>query len=299
MRNRGAGTLALSVGGVDLAVAAARGIRSPLPRSLRRFAGGGGTAGFRIWVRRRAPPRPTDARPLFSTPVWRMDATPSGSLLFEFPDVRGRVRRLVVDRRWRRGAIGWDPPSGGEVAYPLRGVVLELLTMHLLSLRGGLLVHAACVERAGRALLFVGRSGAGKSTLARLWGEAFPSARRLSDDRAGLLPSRGCARGVDRLAWTAHGTPWGGTARIASPGALPLEALVLPRKGPRCGLRRLGGGAAVARLLPCLLIPYWLPRLARASAGALDRLLDGIPVWEFTLPRNVEAARWLDQRLPR
>ena len=87
--------------------------------------------------------------------------------------------RLFARRPWRR----WIRPSveiGGDFmladALPLplqQGLLAAEMAMNLqlaLGWRRHLLLHAACVERDGKALILTGESGSGKSTLAALLG---------------------------------------------------------------------------------------------------------------------------------
>ncbi len=90
--------------------------------------------------------------------------------------------------------------SGIQSDYTVDSLLRVLLSMILLPHRGFLL-HAATIERHGRAHIFMGRSGAGKSTVAGL----APAGTPLTDEISLL---RGDADG-----WRAHGTPFWGEFR--------------------------------------------------------------------------------------
>ena len=89
--------------------------------------------------------------------------------------------RIGPPRPWRRwlrpqAALEGDHVLPDTVPMALRHGLLALeMTMNMqvaLGERRFLLIHAAAVERAGRALILPGHSGSGKSTLAALLGES-------------------------------------------------------------------------------------------------------------------------------
>jgi HprK-related kinase A len=113
--------------------------------------------------------------------------------------------RLGPDRPWRR----WLRPSvaiQGDYVLPeaaplsLRhGLLAAEMGMNLqmaLGQRRFLLLHAATVERDGRALILAGESGAGKSTLAALLGEQ--GWRLMGDEFALLDPATGLVHAFPR-----------------------------------------------------------------------------------------------------
>jgi HprK-related kinase A len=204
----------------------------------------------------------------------------------DYPEPDGGVPdftvRLEPERPWRR----WLRPSvaiQGDYTLPeaaplaLRhGLLAAEMGMNLqmaLGQRRYLLLHAATVERDGKALILTGESGAGKSTLAALLGErgwrlmgdefalvdpgtgflhAFPRAISLKNKAAALFPDAE----ADRWGPVLEGTPKG-TIRhlrprddaIARMGATAVPALTLfPRFGFSEAVRDIGDAEVFVRL---------------------------------------------------
>ncbi len=265
----------LRLGGVTLEARAARPTPAlEIPRKLLAFAD-----------RSRRPadvtldvieaPVPTGGALLFeSGGTWQARAAGRG-VLYVFRPPRGdgpSARGLRVDARRRRGTLflppsRWSRARGFALSYPLD----ELLVQHHLARRGGLVIHACGVALEGRALLFAGVSGAGKSTLARLWSRARhrPRARVLSDDRLGVLP-RG--RG-----FVAHGTPWHGSGRYASPEGLPLCALFFLEQASATRVQPLAPAEAAARLFALGFPPLWEAQGVARALETCARLAQRVP----------------------
>ena len=156
-------------------------------------------------------------------------------------------------RVWRHG----DDPTGLVTA-------LRTALSARLPLEGGLLVHAAALERRGKALVCFGPSGIGKSTLA----ERSPW-RVIADELAAVLPRRdGGSRRVSGAAFAAAGPV--GQAPHEQP---PLECLVELVQGPRFRLEPLERSTALRRLLGSIVVPPGPPLWSAALkvAGELVR----------------------------
>ena len=191
--------------------------------------------------------------------------------------------RLSATRPWRRFvrpsvAIAGDYMLPDAAPLPLaHGVLAAEMAMNLqlaLGERRFLLLHAATVEREGRAIVLTGESGAGKSTLAallsargwRLMGDEFA----LLDPETGLLHAfprlvslKNAAIDVVRAALPdarfgllMAGTPKGDIRHLV-PGEAALAAmdqlarpvrLVFPRYGFAPDARPVGAGEAFVRL---------------------------------------------------
>jgi HprK-related kinase A len=244
---------------------------------------------------------------------WRAPVAQLRRLYAGYPEPDGVCDftvRLEAERVWRRWlrpavAIRGDYVLPDAAPLPLaQGLLAAEMGMNLqmaLGQKSFLLLHAASVEKDGRALLMTGHSGAGKSTLAALLGErgwrfmgdefallglddgalrAFPRAVSLKNESLGLFD------GVDpaRLGPVLAGTPKG-TIRHLRPNAEAVArmdkaaapALILfPRFGRDLepAVREVGAAEAFMRLTQA---STNYVALGERGFGALTRLVAGIP----------------------
>jgi HprK-related kinase A len=179
--------------------------------------------------------------------------------------------RLEPERPWRR----WLRPSlaiQGDYILPdaapmalAHGLLAAEMGMNLqmaLGLKQYLLLHAASVEKEGRALILTGESGAGKSTLAALLGERgwrlmgdefallglddgalrpFPRAVSLKNGAIRLMERE---VGPSRFGPRLDGTPKG-AIRHLRPNAAALDAMAEPARPALILFPRFGEAAAV------------------------------------------------------
>ncbi len=139
--------------------------------------------------------------------AWPSPVAALRTLYAGYPDCRipDFTVRLEPARPWRR----WVRPSvriAGDHVFPealplplSQGLLVAEMAMNLqvaLGERRFLLLHAACVERDGRALILTGESGSGKSTMSALLMEA--GWRFLGDEFVLIDPATGQARPFPR-----------------------------------------------------------------------------------------------------
>jgi hypothetical protein len=140
-----------------------------------------------------------------------------------------------------------------------------------LPLEGGLVLHAAGLERGGAGVAFHGASGAGKTTLAGC--SPWPV---LSDELVALVRD---GAGTFRL----KGTPF----RKRPPGTVPpanaeptLRALVELDKGPAFALTRLHWKPAFQKLLDSAAVPA-IPPVWTEALAAIGRLSREVPCFRM------------------
>lgn len=140
---------------------------------------------------------------------WRAPIAALSDLYRDYPEPDDGIAqynvRLSARRPWRRlvrpaVTIGGDYMIPDALPLPARlGLLAAEMGMNLqlaLAERRYLLLHAATVERAGRAVLMTGVSGSGKSTLAALM--MADGWRMLGDEFALIDPATGLVHALPR-----------------------------------------------------------------------------------------------------
>jgi hypothetical protein len=205
---------------------------------------------------------------------------------------------IHVGESWARAFAESEGDIWRRVGNPFRYPLDQLLLMYHLAGRGGVIVHSAGLELAGKALVFPGVSTAGKSTLARVLVEAGLKDSLLSDDRiivrtmggesSACGPDDGAARGL--LAW---GTPWPGDAKIARNACAPLAALLFLVKDERTFLVPLSPGEAMRRLMPVVSCPWYDSERLPGVLDTCARLAEGVPCFDLHFRPDAEVAALL------
>ncbi|MBV9840316.1 MAG: HprK-related kinase A [Sphingomonadaceae bacterium] len=209
-------------------------------------------------------------------------------------------------RRWVRPSIAiagdYTLPEAAPLALA-HGLLAAEMGMNLqmaLGHRRHLLLHAAALERDGKALLLSGVSGAGKSTLAALLGErgwrfmgdefalidltdgrahAFPRAVSLKNESVAVMAREAKP---DRFGPELRNTPKGtirhlrprgdAIARMREPA--PPALLLFPRFGETEAVRLLGSAEVFVRLTQA---STNYVALGEPGFAALSRLVRGVP----------------------
>ncbi len=247
---------------------------------------------------------------------WRAPIEALDALYVGYPEPDGIADftvRLEAERPWRRFvrpsvAIRGDYtlPDAAPVALE-HGLLAAEMGMNLqmaLGHRRHLLLHAASVERGGRAVLMTGASGAGKSTLSMLLGEAkwrlmgdefallglndgqvhpFPRAISLKNEAIALAPD------TARLGPLLSGTPKG-TIRHFAPNADAIgrmdepadpSLILFPRFGHAEAVRPVGPAEVFMRLTQA---STNYVTLGAAGFEALTRLVRSVPAMAIDYP---------------
>lgn len=234
--------------------------------------------------------------------------------------------RLEPEKPWRRWlrpsvAIQGDYILPDAAPLPLgMGLLAAEMGMNLqmaLGQKRYLLLHAASVEKDGRALILTGESGAGKSTLAALLGER---GWRLMGDEFALLDldsgdlhpfpravslKNGAIRVMEtevvptRFGPRLEGTPKGAirhmrpdAAAIARMGEAARPALILfPRFGSSADVRPVGEAEIFMRLTQA---STNYVALGAAGFDALTRFVAGVPAAAVDYPDTATAIDLVD-----
>ncbi|AYJ87363.1 HprK-related kinase A [Sphingomonas paeninsulae] len=249
----------------------------------------------------------------WSQPIETMEFLYAGYPRAPVPDY---TVRLEPPRPWRRlirpsVSIQGDHVLPEAAPLPLAQALLAAeMGMNLqvaLGERRFLLLHAACVERDGRALILTGESGSGKSTMSALLGAS--GWRFMGDEFVLIEPATGLAHPFPRpvslknesiAALTAilpdvrfgpllRGTPKGDVrhlrpdlAAIANMAATAIPALILfPCFGPPREIREVAASEAFVRLTQA---STNYVALGESGFTALTRLVTTLPARAIDYP---------------
>ena len=149
-----------------------------------------------------------------------------------------------------------------------------------MTMRDGMPLHAALVEKDGYGVVFLGPSGMGKSTQAKLWVE-HQRADFIIGDRPGL-------RRIDGQ-WIGFGMPWDGKDGIRRQKQVPIRALISLEQAPENSIRRLTKQEAMIVLLNQEMMPMWDDAAMDLLTPMMGQLATEIPFYHLKCLPNKEA----------
>ena len=149
-----------------------------------------------------------------------------------------------------------------------------------MTMRDGMPLHAALVEKDGYGVVFLGPSGMGKSTQAKLWVE-HQGADFIIGDRPGL-------RRIDGQ-WIGFGMPWDGKDAIKQQKQVPIRALISLEQAPENSIRRLTKQEAMIVLLNQVMMPMWDDAAMYLLTPLMGQLATEIPFYHLKNLPNKEA----------
>lgn len=149
-----------------------------------------------------------------------------------------------------------------------------------MTMRDGMPLHAALVEKDGYGVVFLGPSGMGKSTQAKLWVE-HQGADFIIGDRPGL-------RRIDGQ-WIGFGMPWDGKDGIKQQKQVPIRALISLEQAPENSIRRLTKQEAMIVLLNQVMMPMWDDAAMALLTPLMGQLASEVPFYHLKNLPNREA----------
>ena len=149
---------------------------------------------------------------------------------------------------------------------------------------GVLQMHASCIIKDGKAVLFHAKSGTGKSTHSQQWMKAFPDAELLNDD------------GPIVRVWPdgriiAYGSPWSGQTPCYKNLSAPVAAFVRINRANENKIHRLNPVQAYASLLPSCTGVKWNDDLRNYTHQTMQKVISTVPFYQLDCLPNEDAAR--------
>ena len=168
-------------------------------------------------------------------------------------------------------------------------VVLNSLDVeHLVASAGGLILHGACINYNGKAIVFTAPSGTGKSTQAQLW-MTHRNARIINGDRIVLMEKEG--------QFFAAGLPFAGSSEYCENETLPLAAVVYLRQAPVTSIRTLRNREAFRSIWEGCSINAWNRDDTECALKLIEKLLMQLSVYELACTPDESAVDALEFQL--
>ena len=159
---------------------------------------------------------------------------------------------------------------------------------HLFAEHDAVLLHAACIEWEGAAVLFTAPSGTGKSTQADLWCR-LRGAHLVNGDRAVLRQEREGIR--------VYGVPFSGSSGVSENVNLPLRAVVYLSQAPETSCTVLRGREAFFRIWEGCSINVWNRQDITACTQTVSEIVASVPVFHLACTPDASAVIALEQAL--
>lgn len=188
------------------------------------------------------------------------------------PDFTVSATEAEIEREQKNGF-----PYGYAETVCLHRAIAERLPVY-----DAMVVHAAVIERGGRAYAFAAPSGTGKTTHLRQYAARFGEEFRVL---CGDKPIFRLENGV----FVAHGTPWNGREHLGSGGSAPVEALCLLSRGAENRIAPISPQEALPRFMQQIYLPADPARRLK-TLDLTDALLRGTRLYLLQCLPNTEAA---------
>lgn len=178
--------------------------------------------------------------------------------------------------------------EGMMQSIPPMVVMESLAAEHMITQRGGFLLHASYIIWNGKAILFTAPSGTGKSTQADLWCR-LRGAELINGDRAAVTVSED---GIQ--AW---GIPFSGSSGVGKNASAPLAAIVCLSQAPTTTIIRLKGLRAFRQVWEGCCVNTWNREDMEHCTQTVSDVVTGVPVFHLACTPDESAVRALETEM--
>lgn len=193
--------------------------------------------------------------PSFKKPLWLAKS----NLDFNRIDV---FCRDIFYKKSKKDVLIFNPLN-----YPLDQIVM----IHYLSKKDGILIHSAGIRINENGYLFPGISGAGKSTISNLF---------LSNKFEVLSDDRNIIRRIKTGCYI-YGTPWSGESGYAVNGSAKLKGIFFVEKGDKNEIIEIETTDALKRLMAVVSITWYEEDFFTRILDFCDLLIKNVPIYVF------------------
>ena len=137
---------------------------------------------------------------------------------------------------------------------------------------GGMLLHASCVAKDGKAYLFSAKSGTGKSTHTHLWLKTLDGVTMVNDDKPAVREINGT--------FYACGTPFSGKNDESENVLVPIRAIVFLERARENSIKRITPKEALPLFMSQTIRPARKDYMIK-MLDILDRVLTNVPVFRL------------------
>ncbi|MGN0357765.1 MAG: hypothetical protein ACI4E0_08180 [Blautia sp.] len=163
------------------------------------------------------------------------------------------------------------------------------VNLHFLMLQhGAIVLHAACVDWNGQAVLFTAPSGTGKSTQAALWRQ-YAGTEIVNGDRVLVRQCEGH--------WYAFGYPCCGSSQICLNRTLPLRAVVVLQQGKENCVESLTTAQKFRSIVAGTELYPWHIEEVDCAFNIAETLIRDVSVIRLTCRQDENAVYTLQQYL--
>lgn len=143
-----------------------------------------------------------------------------------------------------------------------------------------LILHSASIIVDGRAIAFSAPSGTGKTTQTDLWHKYAQNVEDLNGDRTLLQKTEN--------GWLACGFPVYGSVKRCEQRAVPIEAIVVTRRGPVDWVRELSAAQKMGYLYTQITVPSGTPESAGQAMNLVEDFIrnNRVIMLECTMERS-------------
>lgn len=170
----------------------------------------------------------------------------------------------------------------------LMRIMGQLITISILHLYEGLLIHSTGIILNGKGIIFSGISGAGKTTLAKLW-QGRAGATVLNDDR--IIVRK------EKQGYFVYGTPWPGEGKTVSSQRAPLKKIFFLSKAKQNSLLPLEKKESLHQLISQCFPAIWDRESIDFSLKLCGALIEDIPCFSFGFVPDESAVEFIENKL--